>query len=206
MVTLSAGFPKLITDIKFQNNHTVSTEELEKMVNLRRGMPLDPATNRRACYEIQEYLKTKGRYFANVSLVEGGQPGDTRVVFNLTEGPVVRVQSTHFTGNTFAVEARLRTQIETSRAFLSWFGGQFTPALIESGDQGAGVLQGERFPGDAREPGAEVQRGQPARRHHLPRGRGAALPDQGRDGGDEEEPGSAGAIVQAKEGSGTARA
>jgi len=125
-------FPSLVSDIVFMNNKTVTTEELEKMTGLRRGLPLDPASNRRACYEIQDYLKSKGRYFANVTLVEGDRPTDKRVVFNLTEGPKVVVRAIRFTGGEFATDARLRTQVDSSTAFLTYLGGVFQPGLVDS--------------------------------------------------------------------------
>ena len=65
-----------------------------------------------------------------VTLEEGGNPGDTRVVYNICEGPVVRVRAINFTGNeVLASQARLRTQVESSRAFLGLpVGGTFNPA------------------------------------------------------------------------------
>ena len=61
---------------------------------LRKGMPLDPTSNKNACFEIQDYLRKKGRYFASVTLEEGEKPSDNRVVFNVSEGPIVRRQRT----------------------------------------------------------------------------------------------------------------
>src|SRR5205823_4744257 len=54
-------------------------------------------------------------------------------VYNVCEGPVVRVRSIQFTGNdTLATQARLRTQIDSSRAFLGLpLGGTYNPALVD---------------------------------------------------------------------------
>ena len=71
-----------------------------------------------------------GRLFAGVELVEGDKPGDSRVVFNITEGPVVKVKSISFEGNTFVTGARLRTQIDSTREFL-WLGGRYDPISVE---------------------------------------------------------------------------
>ncbi len=126
-------FPNLISEIVYKNAHHVSQADLESMTRLKKGMPLDPVSNRNACYEIQEHLKKKGRYFANVTLEEGEKASDTRVVFNISEGPIVRVRSTRFEGhNELASSARLRTQIETSRAFLGLMGGVFNPGLVDN--------------------------------------------------------------------------
>jgi len=124
-------YPNLIQDVIYKNAHHIPLKELESMSRIHKGMPLDPTSAKNACFEIQDFLKKKGRYWAQVSLEEGNLPTDKRVVFNVTEGPVVRVRSTDFKGNnTLASTARLRTQIETSRAFLG-LGGVLNQALIE---------------------------------------------------------------------------
>jgi outer membrane protein insertion porin family len=125
-------YPNMIREIIFKNANHISEKDLESMTRLRKGTPLDPTSNRNACYEIQDHLKKKGRYFASVVLEEGDKPTDTRVVFNISEGPVVRVRSTSFEGtHDLASAARLRTQIDTSRAFLGMAGGIFNPAMID---------------------------------------------------------------------------
>lgn len=126
-------FPNLIADIQYKNCRSISQGDLEKTTGLRKGMPLDPAANRRACFDIQDLLKSKGRFFANVSLEEGDQASDRRVIFNITEGPIVRVRNISFQGNEqLATGARLKTQMDSRQAFVGMFGGVFQPAAIES--------------------------------------------------------------------------
>ena len=126
-------YPNLIREIIFKNANHISEKDLEDMTRLRKGTPLDPTANRTACYEIQDALKKKGRFFASVVLEEGDKPSDSRVIFNISEGPIVRMRDTRFEGHyTLANSARLRTQIDTSRAFLKSMGGIFNPAVIDS--------------------------------------------------------------------------
>ena len=72
-----------------------------------------------------------GRLFASVELLEGDKPCDTRVVFNITEEPIVHVSTIHFVGNTFVSQARLSTQIDSSRQFLGLIGDQFDPMMAD---------------------------------------------------------------------------
>jgi outer membrane protein insertion porin family len=96
-------------------------------------MPLDTTLNQLACYDIQEFLRKKGYYFANVSLEEGYHESHDRVVFNITEGPKVRVRDIRFVGqNELASAARLRTQIDSSRSFLQTWGGDFNDELVKN--------------------------------------------------------------------------
>src|SRR5262249_27928180 len=62
---------------------------------------------------------------------EGDKPGDTRVVFNITEGPVVKVSGISFTGNTFVSGARLGTQVNSSREYFRLIGGTYVPAMVD---------------------------------------------------------------------------
>src|SRR4051794_34766962 len=78
-------YPNVVRDVMFKHANHISDKELESMVRIRKGTPLDPVRNKLACYEIQDYLRKKGRLFANVTLEEGYKPTDTRVIFNVTE-------------------------------------------------------------------------------------------------------------------------
>jgi outer membrane protein assembly factor BamA len=124
-------YPSLIREIVYKNNHHLKPDELDTLTGLRKGAPLNPAQNRQACQAIEMRLREAGRLFASVALEEGGQPGDSRVVFNITEGPIVRVRSIHTTGQTFVGEARLKTQIDTHKAFLNMIGGVYNPNSVE---------------------------------------------------------------------------
>jgi outer membrane protein assembly complex protein YaeT len=124
--------PNTVREVVFKHAKHLSDDELLTLTRVRKGMPLDKTLNQLACYEIQDALKKKGRYFASVTLEEGFDEAHDRVVFNITEGPVVRVRNTSFNGNEFASGARLRTQIDTSRAILfKSFGGVFIPQMVD---------------------------------------------------------------------------
>jgi outer membrane protein assembly complex protein YaeT len=126
-------YPNLVNDVIYRHAHHLKPEDLDSLTGIKKGEPLNPTRNKQGCTAIENSLKEKGRLFATASLEEGANPGDTRVVYNITEGPVVRVRSTSFTGNDkLATQARLRTQIESSRAFLGLpMGGTYIPAMAD---------------------------------------------------------------------------
>jgi outer membrane protein assembly complex protein YaeT len=126
-------FRSVVREVVFKHAKHVDVKELQNLTRVRRGMPLDTTLNQLACYDIQEFLKKKGYYFANVSLEEGYHESHDRVVFNITEGPKVRVRDIRFIGqNELATAARLRTQIDSSRSFLQTWGGDFNDELIKN--------------------------------------------------------------------------
>ncbi|MBX7104891.1 MAG: outer membrane protein assembly factor BamA [Gemmataceae bacterium] len=125
--------PSVVTDIKFEGAKHAKNDELLTLTGLQRGVPLNPVANKMAVHAIQRYYQEKGRIYAHVDLIEGGNSGDSKVVFRITEGPEVKVSSVQFTGQTgeFATAERLRTKTETSRAFLGSIGGTYNPGLVE---------------------------------------------------------------------------
>jgi outer membrane protein assembly complex protein YaeT len=124
--------PSVVREVVYKNANHARPDDLDEVTKIRRGAPLNPSQNVRACYDIQEYYRKQGRFFANAFLEEGQSPGDQRVVFNISEGPVVRIRRIRFTGNnTLASDARLKTQIDTRKAFLGMLGGVYVPAAIE---------------------------------------------------------------------------
>ena len=110
--------PSVIREIKFNGANHMSKDDLEQATGLRKGMPLNPIANQMACQAIVRRYMEKGRILASVDLVEGDKPGDNRVVFNITEGPIVRVSKIEFVGNTFEPDAVLKTHVDSTQQFL----------------------------------------------------------------------------------------
>jgi outer membrane protein insertion porin family len=126
--------PNLIEDVIIKHGRHLKPEDLDSLKMLRKGTPLNQTQLEIALKDIKDYYQDKGYYFVNVQLEEGNKPGDKRIVININEGPVVRVRHTWFMGNaTLATQARLRTQIDTSRMFLGLpIGGVFRPAMVNN--------------------------------------------------------------------------
>jgi outer membrane protein insertion porin family len=124
-------YPSTVQEIVYQGAKHVKPDDLDTLTSLRKGAPLNPVANRMAAQAILRRLQEDGRMFASVDLAEGDKPGDSRVVFNITEGPKVKISGIGFQGNTFVSDARLRTQINSSHQFLGLFGGTFNPIVAD---------------------------------------------------------------------------
>ena len=122
-----AEYPTTVQEVIYVGAKHIKPDELETITGIRKGSPLNPIANQMARQAILRHYNEAGRMLASVDLVEGDKPGDTRVVFNITEGPVAKVQSIKFTGNSFVNGPRLNTQIDSSRELLGMFGGTFDP-------------------------------------------------------------------------------
>jgi len=133
-ITVFVGVTELtstVQEIIYDGAQHISKSDLNNLTMLRKGDPMNPSANDIARKALLGKYQDDGRYFASVELVEGNKPTDTRVVFRIVEGPVVKVGAVEFVGNEHAISGRLRTQLVTKREFLRLIGGKFNPASME---------------------------------------------------------------------------
>jgi outer membrane protein insertion porin family len=126
--------PNVVKEVVYENAHSLKVSELESLTNVKKGAPLNTVANKVACQSIVNRLREKGRLFASCTLKEGGKPGDTRVVFNITEGPQVYIRDIDFVGNHFVSGAVLKTHINSSERLLgiNLFSRPYIPALMDN--------------------------------------------------------------------------
>jgi outer membrane protein assembly complex protein YaeT len=124
-------YPNRVEKVTYLGRHAISQDDLDALTNVRKDAPLNPIANKGACRNIVRKYNEEGYPFAGCVLVKGGDPNDTEVVFQITEGPKVKVRDIAFTGNTFVRSEVLRTHINTSRKVL-FLGGTFNPALVDA--------------------------------------------------------------------------
>ncbi len=101
----------VLTHVEFRGRKAIRLEEIEDATLLKKGNRADPIRTRNAVHSILRLYQDKGYELAQVELLEGGNPGDTRVVLQIFEGPRVKIGSIDFVGCQFATPAILRTRI-----------------------------------------------------------------------------------------------
>ncbi len=124
-------YPNTVKKIVFMNARHLKDDELKQITGIREGTPLNPTANRLACRAIENRYNEEGRPFAKCELLKGDKPGDTEVVFNITEGPKVKVKDIQFRGNTFVSGARLQTQINSSKKIIG-LGGTYNKEMANA--------------------------------------------------------------------------
>ena len=107
-------------------------DDLNTLTGLHVGMPLDPVTNKLACQRIVDKLNEDGRPFARCELLRGDRPTDTDVVFDVGEGPVVKISAIQFEGNTFEPGSVLATHINSFKPILGLFGGKLIREMVDA--------------------------------------------------------------------------
>lgn len=119
----------IVQRVEFRGNKKIKLKHLKAWTGLKAGSPFDARANHEAVNRIEREYKDKGYYFAKVSLIKGGNPGDREVIFQIVEGPKVQVKERTFEGNIFWSPGDLRKNLVSKEAFLI-FGGIYNPDTI----------------------------------------------------------------------------
>jgi outer membrane protein assembly factor BamA len=120
----------ILQSVKYEGNRWIRDRTLSNLTGLVPGHAFSVGVNKEAVRRIREYYREKGYRFAEVTLTKGGEPNDREVIFQITEGPKVRVQSVTFDGNTILSDGVLALKITSKKAILRWFGGQYDPSKV----------------------------------------------------------------------------
>src|SRR5262249_16799870 len=80
----------VLTHVEFRGRKSIRLEELEDITGLKVKNRADPITTQLALGHILRLYHEKASDLAEVKLLEGGKPGDTKVVFQIFEGPKVK--------------------------------------------------------------------------------------------------------------------
>jgi outer membrane protein insertion porin family len=131
--------------VEFRGRKAIRQKELEENTGLKVGNRADPTSTRLAISRIQRLYQEKGYDLAEVTLIEGGNAGDTSVVIQIFEGPKVRIGEIDFVGNTFATDATLHTKIASRKPILGLFGKYHRDMLDEDKQKLMEYYQGQGF-------------------------------------------------------------
>ena len=126
-------YPSTIDKITYLGAGKLSDSDLDEVAGIRKGMPCNPSVNKVACQNIARRYQEEGRPLAHCALIKGETPGDTEVIFNITQGPIIRIQSIEFTGNHFATDGQLKTHMQSSRKLFGYLSisGTYNVAMLD---------------------------------------------------------------------------
>ena len=129
---LILDYPNLVKRVVYLGAKHPSNEDLDGLSpTVRVNTPLNPTANKLACLAIVKKYNDEGRPFAECHLLKGDKPGDTEVIFQITEGPKVGIKSIGFAGNSFVSGPVLGTHLNASSGFLG-IGNSYNPQMVEA--------------------------------------------------------------------------
>ncbi len=101
----------IVESVHFVGVQHLSNDTLLKLTGIRKGSVLNPDFNAAAAQIIENKLKEDGRVYSTCRLVEGTKMTDKRVIFNIVEGPVVKVSRASIRGCQQTSAGRVSTQL-----------------------------------------------------------------------------------------------
>ena len=116
--------------IKFHGNRGVTDKVLTKESGLKVGDALHSFSIQEARRKVEDFYHRKGYPQARIAVREGTGNADRGAVLEVSEGPMQRIVSVSFVGNTIATDGRLKTQIQSKPdviPYLAIFRGKGRP-------------------------------------------------------------------------------
>ncbi len=121
----------ILRDVQYIGLSKIKRKEIEENTGIKTGARADFIKTQMAVRQIKQLYGDKGYEWAEVRLLEGGKPGDTRAIFEIFEGPKCQLREIRFTGNTYVSDGVLRTKISSRTAILGLIGGKYHRDEIE---------------------------------------------------------------------------
>ncbi len=115
----------VLTQVEFRGLKNIKAKEIQELTGLKVGNRADATRAALAVGQIQRLYEEKGFELAEVKLLEGGSPGDTKIVIGIFEGEKFHIGSIDFKGNTFVDAGVLRTKITSKSRMLGFIGGKY---------------------------------------------------------------------------------
>ena len=103
---------QIVDSIDFAGNYVVTDQELRKAVPLAAGAPRDDFLLEQSIFRIKELYKGRGNYLVEVK-VDESRLDQGLLLFQIIEGPRVRIREIQFVGNEAFPAEQLEAQLKT---------------------------------------------------------------------------------------------
>lgn len=121
----------ILRTVKFVGNDKIKTPELQAHTGLWPGHGFDVAANKESVQRIKSLYRERGHRFAEVKLAKGDSPHDRDVVFQIDEGPKVKIWGISFKGNREISGQVLKTKLDSNTVILWIIRGDYDPEIIQ---------------------------------------------------------------------------
>ena len=111
-VTYALEEQQIVDSIDFAGNYVISDQELRKAVPLVAGAPRDDFLLEQSVFRIKELYKSRGNYLVEVK-VDESKLDQGLLLFQIIEGPRVRIREIEFVGNEAFPAEQLEAQLKT---------------------------------------------------------------------------------------------
>ena len=123
---------QLLAEVQVVGNRVLSDQALLGPTGLRRGSPRDDFVIERAIREMEDLYAKRGYYLAELSIDESQLDENDILLFEVIEGPRVRVRMIEFDGNEAISDGLLHSEIKTRTWFPFFRRGELDTEVLKS--------------------------------------------------------------------------
>lgn len=123
---------KLIRSVKFAGNTDITSEDLEKELDLKTGEAIEPFRISQAERAIESQYRSKNFPFVHVDVAMDQVTSTGDVVFKITQGPKVTIRKISFVGGDTFTYGKLNDQIKTTRWYWIFNAGTYDPDMVDN--------------------------------------------------------------------------
>jgi len=120
-----------VESVEFIGNKKFKAKDLHEDVELGPGSPLDRFEVNRGRDNIEQRYKEAGYYYVTVTVDEEALKDERRVIYEIVEGPRVRVRKILYEGNENYSPRRLKKEVKTKRYIWIFRTGEFDQERAE---------------------------------------------------------------------------
>jgi outer membrane protein insertion porin family len=131
IVVFQVSEQRLIRSIAFKGNQHVDTSDLQGAIDLTEGQAIDPFRISLARLAIENYYHDKNYSFAHVKVDQTALREDGQLVFQIVEGPQVRIRNVSYRGNATFPAGRLNDQIASKPWIWIFRAGTYRPTQVD---------------------------------------------------------------------------
>ena len=128
-VTYTVDEQAIVESIDFAGNYVVTDQDLRKAVPLVTGAPRDDFLLEQSVLRIKELYKSKGNYLVEVK-VDESKLDQGLLLFQIIEGPRVRIREIEFVGNDAFPGEQLEAQLKTKPWVFLFRKGELDEELL----------------------------------------------------------------------------
>lgn len=131
IVIFQVSEQRTIASVSFRGNLVIPTKDLERLVEVRAGEAIDRFRLALAKQSIEGLYRSRNHPFAEVTVNEDLLTRSGEVVFDIVEGPNVRIRNIRFEGNTSFSEDTLKGQLQSKTWIWILRPGTFDQEVVE---------------------------------------------------------------------------
>jgi len=126
IVIFQVNEQRTVSSIAYRGNYKISTNDIQNVVDIRKGETIDRFKIALARQEVERLYRNKDFPLAHVEVDNDLLNQRGELVFNIVEGPEVRVRKVAFKGAKSFPQAKLRDQVKTK--YWIWI---FRPGTLD---------------------------------------------------------------------------